>query len=1444
MRATTQNSLVRKLISILLAIVMVASLMGISTAAFAEDPAETDGTNTEIQDPTVTEVDPDGNIIIEGDGTLDEEFGGFEGIDVPAGENGEGDSGMPDGSEGDEDAPEDEGVKELKLPDGIRINGTQALSADQQHIFIEDDGTRLVFDGGGSYTVEFYEVNEASESEQAQASSEEEQQAQTEELQSEENNESDEPSKTEEQASEPEPVDIDLHIEDGKPVLDVSIDVRGGTSVTLEGEGKVDATGQNRSAITVEGAGSTLTLKDNVIVTGGTGTLVHTSDFNESGMAGYVAGGGILVQRTANSVGNAKLFMEGGTVTGNEANAGGGIFIDRDCVFKMSGGTVSNNTAKVFEGGGIYVAGHSDGTEGSNACVISKGNITGNKTETSFSWGGGGIFVEVQGSVKIGTASITRNVANGLGGGVSGCPHAAIGIGAITEGAAIFKNTANYTDGRPSNKVLRLLKTHPIRTNEDVVYSGDMYAYGLEKGDVSPAYGGSTGEIARDQSGKWSSEGVDWAHYAQDFYCTKASHVYGNDLGQDNQNAWEGYIAGAETNQGYSEANSFGYSDSSQAEGFVLPGATLPVKKGDTIKVYDATLGLRSTATSDPKADERNVIITDNFSGTHGGGIGCNGTLSIDEPAAGEFVDSFSLEVTKQFKNSHGQPLKLEGGEFTFQLKDGDTVIASSTNDADGKVRFTIPGEKYINRDELGVAHIHNLKLCEVIPADSNITQEGGPREYDVKLSIVTERTQKKLNSSGSRYIFVYTPKVTVTYDNQGSDLTITNILNLKSNWLPDVNKNYFGQTDGANPAFSFSLTGITDPFADGVDSSATLDSLTRTEEPDATDVASVFTDEGGNKKFFMQVTNGEYADGTADVPFNNITYTTEGDRWYLLKEDGGQDPTVYVVKVKVEAETDDEGKTRALNAHVTDIWFAYGFEGQDLTVDDLDSFESEGSGNTVEFNNSDTSRSFAAFGYRVRAASNVAIDQQCLVDPKIWKQLEGGTLEGGEFQFSLIEVADLNSTDGLGFEVIARNDEYGMVDFDEAGNVAAPGEDPCCLSFNTPGTRYYRVIEDRNYENRPNVEYSNDDITFTVDVIRNDAGQLEVADMFYGKLVNGENIPFEDESKDPTWHPTITNKVRGMDLMVQKTSEADRTEGLEGAVYDLYMVSDGTQGDVFMGSGTSDADGWILYEDVNLMTGTPYYFKEKTPPAGHTVDGFRSLYFYLVPDSTAENGYTLKYVENLGDMGNESEDQERVTSMAASTQKARATEGNLLFTYAHDGGVYDAVTTLDFNKLDTRTHEWVEGAKLSILEKATGKLISSWTTGKGSHTISRQLDVDVEYILREDQAPDGYATAADVVFKLDQFGNVEILSGGGSNAEVQESTLTMYDTMFDTENVIYRMNETLREVPSTDGSRLPQTGDDSLGRIVAFTLLGVAALCLMTVAAFALRRRRKRDVR
>ena len=64
-------------------------------------------------------------------------------------------------------------------------------------------------------------------------------------------------------------------------------------------------------------------------------------------------------------------------------------------------------------------------------------------------------------------------------------------------------------------------------------------------------------------------------------------------------------------------------------------------------------------------------------------------------------------------------------------------------------------------------------------------------------------------------------------------------------------------------------------------------------------------------------------------------------------------------------------------------------------------------------------------------------------------------------------------------------------------------------------------------------------------------------------------------------------------------------------------------------------------------------------------------------------------------------------------TQPGHSADGNILLTYDKDGGVYDETTQIEVNKLDTRTHEWVEGAKLVILEKESGKEVASWTSGK-----------------------------------------------------------------------------------------------------------------------------------
>ena len=83
---------------------------------------------------------------------------------------------------------------------------------------------------------------------------------------------------------------------------------------------------------------------------------------------------------------------------------------------------------------------------------------------------------------------------------------------------------------------------------------------------------------------------------------------------------------------------------------------------------------------------------------------------------------------------------------------------------------------------------------------------------------------------------------------------------------------------------------------------------------------------------------------------------------------------------------------------------------------------------------------------------------------------------------------------------------------------------------------------------------------------------------------------------------------------------------------YALWMVGD--NGDVMIQEAVSDASGFITFEDVNLMPGVRYYFKEVEAPAGHTVDPYRTAYFSLNEDGTdlvlveetAADGWHSKY--------------------------------------------------------------------------------------------------------------------------------------------------------------------------------------------------------------------------
>ena len=158
-------------------------------------------------------------------------------------------------------------------------------------------------------------------------------------------------------------------------------------------------------------------------------------------------GGGIAL---ANS---SVMNMTGGYVTGNYSGlAGGGIyagFFGHNVRFTMSGGTIAGNCAELGEGGGLRIAGGTNGV----IQATNKVYITNNITNSNNDWGGGGIFVQEKGNLSIMNALITGNTAGGFGGGVGACPTGETLI-VNQDGAAIYGNEASGTNmsGGGNNK--------------------------------------------------------------------------------------------------------------------------------------------------------------------------------------------------------------------------------------------------------------------------------------------------------------------------------------------------------------------------------------------------------------------------------------------------------------------------------------------------------------------------------------------------------------------------------------------------------------------------------------------------------------------------------------------------------------------------------------------------------------------------------------------------------------------------------------------------------------------------------------------------------------------------------------------------------------------------------------------------------------------------------
>ena len=163
--------------------------------------------------------------------------------------------------------------------------------------------------------------------------------------------------------------------------------------------------------------------------------------------------------------------------------------------------------------------------------------------------------------------------------------------------------------------------------------------------------------------------------------------------------------------------------------------------------------------------------------------------------------------------------------------------------------------------------------------------------------------------------------------------------------------------------------------------------------------------------------------------------------------------------------------------------------------------------------------------------------------------------------------------------------------------------------------------------------------------------------------------------------------------------------------------------------------------------------------------------------------------------------------------------------------GVSDEVTKLDVAKVDAGVkHEPVSGAQLQILEKDSGKVVYSWTSSDEAEQIHKVLNVNTAYILHEVSAPEGYETAPDTEFSIDDYGTVSFSTGGTieNNAELTDRySVNLYDKKVDEERIIY-----LHGDAATTNVSTAQTGDNTPFMLVAIVLVIAVAGVGITAAA------------
>ena len=226
----------------------------------------------------------------------------------------------------------------------------------------------------------------------------------------------------------------------------------------------------------------------------------------------------------------------------------------------------------------------------------------------------------------------------------------------------------------------------------------------------------------------------------------------------------------------------------------------------------------------------------------------------------------------------------------------------------------------------------------------------------------------------------------------------------------------------------------------------------------------------------------------------------------------------------------------------------------------------------------------------------------------------------------------------------------------------------------------------------------------------------------------NGQTLVFENARVLPVPEKP-GDKVSKIGVGIYKQDREALTY-LPGAVYELYTVDD-----IYSADGTKLQDAGTKLATGSATNANGFaWFDVDVPIRSESYPNSGNSGRYRIVEITAPAGYLLD---------------------STPVDVEFTYEGQQIAWQVVDGTNTNLRTTVNISKQDITNGKELPGAKLEIRD-ADGNLVEGWTSGKVPHTV-RGLELEKEYTLMEKRAPDGYAEAESIVFKLVQEGTEQV---------------------------------------------------------------------------------------